>query len=340
MAIDADLNAGLINDEEAKRRRREVGGGSRLLRSMDGASKFVKGDAIAAIVIVAINLVGGSRSASCNSTCHSRSDQDVQPAHRRDGLVAQSRRCSSRSRPVSSHPGGRDGPRFPTCCTSSPGTRRRSSSAAARSARSRSSRVSLKIPFFIVGGAAAPVGNRLPSDARSKRARRRQEVRSHPSRCRRTRPERLVGEMRVEPLELEIAYDLIDLVDPAKAATCSTACARSAQARARARRGHPARADARQPRAAASTYAVRVNGVDVGRGEAPRVTSSSRRRRGLAPGTRRANPSSGFPHVGAIEFRHQAEITGATVVDRASVITTHLPRSCAATRAGSSAAKT
>ncbi len=59
MAIDADLNSGLINDVEAKRRRREVAEEADFYGAMDGASKFVKGDAIAAIVIVAINLIGG-----------------------------------------------------------------------------------------------------------------------------------------------------------------------------------------------------------------------------------------------------------------------------------------
>src|SRR5262245_22437212 len=59
MAIDADLNAGIINEEEAKRRRREIAEEADFYGAMDGASKFVKGDAIAAIVIVAINLVGG-----------------------------------------------------------------------------------------------------------------------------------------------------------------------------------------------------------------------------------------------------------------------------------------
>ncbi len=59
MAIDADLNSGLINEDEAKRRRREVAEEADFYGAMDGASKFVKGDAIAAIVIVAINLIGG-----------------------------------------------------------------------------------------------------------------------------------------------------------------------------------------------------------------------------------------------------------------------------------------
>lgn len=59
MAIDADLNAGLINDEEAKRRRAEVAEEADFYGSMDGASKFVRGDAIAGILITAINIIGG-----------------------------------------------------------------------------------------------------------------------------------------------------------------------------------------------------------------------------------------------------------------------------------------
>ncbi len=59
MAIDADLNAGLINQEEAKRRRVEVTSEADFYGSMDGASKFVKGDAVAGLMILFINLIGG-----------------------------------------------------------------------------------------------------------------------------------------------------------------------------------------------------------------------------------------------------------------------------------------
>ncbi|WP_367848639.1 flagellar biosynthesis protein FlhA [Rhodoferax sp. WC2427] len=59
MAVDADLNAGLINEKEAKRRRAEVGEEADFFGSMDGASKFVRGDAIAGILILLINIVGG-----------------------------------------------------------------------------------------------------------------------------------------------------------------------------------------------------------------------------------------------------------------------------------------
>ena len=59
MAVDADLNAGLIDEAEAKRRRAEVGEEAEFFGSMDGASKFVRGDAIAGILILLINIFGG-----------------------------------------------------------------------------------------------------------------------------------------------------------------------------------------------------------------------------------------------------------------------------------------
>ncbi len=59
MAVDADLNAGLIDEKEAKRRRAEVGEEADFFGSMDGASKFVRGDAVAGILILLINIFGG-----------------------------------------------------------------------------------------------------------------------------------------------------------------------------------------------------------------------------------------------------------------------------------------
>ncbi len=59
MAIDADLNAGLIDEREARRRRQEIEREADFYGAMDGASKFVRGDAIAGLVIIAINIVGG-----------------------------------------------------------------------------------------------------------------------------------------------------------------------------------------------------------------------------------------------------------------------------------------
>lgn len=59
MAVDADLNAGLIDDGEAKRRRAEILQDANFYGAMDGSSKFVKGDAVAGIIITLINIIGG-----------------------------------------------------------------------------------------------------------------------------------------------------------------------------------------------------------------------------------------------------------------------------------------
>ncbi|MBF0108502.1 MAG: flagellar biosynthesis protein FlhA [Magnetococcales bacterium] len=59
MAVDADLNSGLISEAEAKARRREIEAESEFFGAMDGASKFVRGDAVAGIIITLVNIVGG-----------------------------------------------------------------------------------------------------------------------------------------------------------------------------------------------------------------------------------------------------------------------------------------
>jgi flagellar biosynthesis protein FlhA len=59
MAIDADLNAGLLTPDDAKKRRQEVATEADFYGSMDGASKFVKGDAVAGVLILAVNIIGG-----------------------------------------------------------------------------------------------------------------------------------------------------------------------------------------------------------------------------------------------------------------------------------------
>jgi flagellar biosynthesis protein FlhA len=59
MSIDADLNAGMINEAEARRRRKEIADEADFYGAMDGASKFVRGDAIAAVIIILVNIIGG-----------------------------------------------------------------------------------------------------------------------------------------------------------------------------------------------------------------------------------------------------------------------------------------
>ena len=90
MAIDADLSSGLINEKEAQRRRRELEEESSFFGSMDGASKFVRGDAIAGLIITAVNIFGGI---VIGVTRHGMSLQDAADVFTKlsvgDGLVSQ-----------------------------------------------------------------------------------------------------------------------------------------------------------------------------------------------------------------------------------------------------------
>lgn len=60
MSIDSDLNSGLINEQQAKQRRNDLERETQFFGAMDGASKFVKGDATAGIIITLIDLIGGT----------------------------------------------------------------------------------------------------------------------------------------------------------------------------------------------------------------------------------------------------------------------------------------
>ena len=59
LAVDADLNAGLITEAEARQRRKDIQRSADFYGAMDGASKFVRGDAVAALIIVFVNIIGG-----------------------------------------------------------------------------------------------------------------------------------------------------------------------------------------------------------------------------------------------------------------------------------------
>ena len=89
MAIDADLNAGIIDEKEARERRKTIARESEFHGAMDGASKFVKGDAIAGIIITGINIVGGLTIGVLNGMPVARAATNYTLLTVGDGLVSQ-----------------------------------------------------------------------------------------------------------------------------------------------------------------------------------------------------------------------------------------------------------
>jgi flagellar biosynthesis protein FlhA len=324
MAIDADLNAGLIDESEARRRRQEVAAEADFYGAMDGASKFVKGDAVAAIIITVINLVGGfgvgilQRHLSPGDAINTYSLLSVG-----DGLVSQLpalmlsvatglivtrsategdmgasvvRQLSQHRMPIQIAGGAV----LALCLV--PGLP--------------------KIPFLVVGGAVLVAAQRLKKGAPETEA----ESAEAAETVAPDSPEALLGEMRVDPLELALAPDLVALVDPSTGDLLD---------RVRALRRKMAlelglvmppvrtRDDLDLP---LSTYVVRISGVEAARGQAPpgTVLAIGDGLDGL-PGRAGQEPVFGLAGKWIpAELHYQAELAGATVVDRASVIITHM----------------
>jgi len=326
MAIDADLNAGIITEEEAKRRRHDIAAEADFYGAMDGASKFVKGDAMAAVIITAINLVGGlvvgvmQRGMDIADAASVYSLLTVG-----DGLVSMipALLVSISSGLIVTRAAG-DGD-LGTDVLAQFARQHRSLRTGAAAVAALAVVPGLpKVPFLVVGAAGWFLSGRLAAQAE-------QAALPPPPEPEPVvppdSPETLARDMRVEPLELELAYDLVELVDLTTGGDLLD--------RVRALRRKLAlelgiviptirtRDNLDLP---PHTYVIRVHGVELGRGEAPPgmvlVISDD-----LAPlpGEAVREPVFGLPAKWVpVEFRQQAELMGATVVDRASMITTHL----------------
>ncbi|MEV1289857.1 flagellar biosynthesis protein FlhA [Micromonospora sp. NPDC049679] len=323
MAIDADLNAGLIDESEARRRRAEVASEADFYGAMDGASKFVKGDAIAAIIITLVNLVGGfivgmmQHGMSAGEAIQTYSLLSVG-----DGLVSQIPAL------LLSVATGLIVTRSAT--EGDMGTNVAQQLGQHKLALQIGGGASLalcaipglpKIPFLLVGGGILLLAQRLPS-ANSPTT----DTPEIPSGTAPDSTESLIGEMRVDPLELALSPDLVDLVDPSSGDLLDRVRAlRRKMAMELGMVMPPVRThdDLDLP---LSTYVIRISGVEVGRGQAPPGTVLAIGD-GLQSLPGRAGTEPVFGLAGKwvpAELHYQAELTGATVVDRASVIITHL----------------
>jgi flagellar biosynthesis protein FlhA len=323
MAIDADLNAGLIDEVEARKRRAEVAAEADFYGAMDGASKFVKGDAIAAIVITMINLIGGfvvgmiQKGLSPVEAVQKYSLLSVG-----DGLVSQipalllsvatglivTRSAtdgdmgSNVAQQLSQHRNAlriAGGAALALCVI--PGLP--------------------KIPFLVAGGIMLFVAQRVPATKADETDENQTDAVRQPDAT-----ETLLGEMRVDPLELALSPDLVDLVDGAGGDLLDRV--RSLRRKMALDLGivmPPVRTrdDLDLP---LSTYAIRISGVDVAQGQAPPGTVLAiGENLDFLPGRAGVEPVFGLAGKWVpAELRHQADLSGATVVDRASVVITHL----------------
>jgi flagellar biosynthesis protein FlhA len=325
MAIDADLNSGLIDEDEARRRRAEVHAEADFYGSMDGASKFVKGDAIAAIVITLVNLIGGF---AVGVAQHGMSLGDAVSTYSLlsvgDGLVSQIPALLLSvatglivTRSTSDSDMGSD-------ILRQIGARQMPLRVAGGAALALCLIPGLpKLPFIVSGGLMLLFSNRVPTAAPEAEA----PLDAAEVRGELETPEDLAMEIQVDPLGLELAADMIDVVDPD---TGGDLLKRVKALRRKVANDLGIVIPPLRTRDSmdlpASTYAIKLFGVEVARGEAPRgQVLAIGDFLGSLPGTPTREPVFGLDAKWiSAELRHQAELGGATVVDRSAVITTHL----------------
>jgi flagellar biosynthesis protein FlhA len=325
MAIDADLHAGAIDEKEAKRRRQEVADEADFYGAMDGASKFVRGDAIAAIVITAINLIGGL---AIGVAQHHLSLSDAISTYSLlsvgDGLVSQIPALLLSlstaiivTRAATEHDLGHD------VLTQLSRYRRIVRTTGLVMAGLAIIPGLPKLPFLLVGGSVFFFGSRLPKEPATRDA----EPEQAPAVVAADTPESIAAGIAVEQLVLELGLELIDLVqterggdllDRVKALRRNVASELGIvmpQVHTRDNLDLPP-----------SVYAIRVQGVEVARGEAPRgkLLAVGQNLEELAGVETRDPAFGGRAKWIPAELSHQAVIAGVTVVDRSAVVTTHL----------------
>ncbi|MDN4173542.1 flagellar biosynthesis protein FlhA [Nocardioides sp. SOB77] len=325
MAIDADLNSGLIDEDQARQRRAEVHAEADFYGAMDGASKFVKGDAIAAIVITLVNLLGGfavgmvQRGMSAGDAVQTYSLLTVG-----DGLVSQiPALLLSVATGLVVTRGVGDGDMGSDIIRQL--TRQRTPLRVAGGAALALCLIPgmPKIPFLLAGGAFLLVSTRVEQDPAPAEPDETPAAIGPPA----DTPELLAAEIQVDPLSLELSADLIDLVDRdaggdllerVKALRRKVALETGVlipPVRTRDNLELPLR-----------TYVIKLFGIEVARGEAPRGTVLAiGDHLASLPGELTREPVFGLEAKWIpAELAHQAEIGGATVVERTAVMTTHL----------------
>ena len=325
MAIDADRASGAIDEQEARRRRQEIADEADFYGAMDGSSKFVRGDAIAAIVITMVNLVGGltigivQRHLGITQAIDTYSLLSVG-----DGLVSQIPALLLSlstgiivTRAAGEHDLGH------SVVQQLSRFRRVVRTAGLIMAVLAAVPGLPKLPFMIIGCSVFFLGRRLPSDGQDKSA----VVELSPSEIPEETPEALAAAMAVEPLSLEIGIELIDLVQVDRGGDLLERVKLL-------RRNIANELGIVMPRVhtrdnldlPSAEYAIKVHGVEVARGQAPRgrLLAIGENLDGLSGIDTRDPAFGGRAKWIPVGLSHQAAVAGVTVVDRSAVITTHL----------------
>jgi flagellar biosynthesis protein FlhA len=329
MAIDADLSAGLIDEKQARKRRDEIARAADFYGAMDGSSKFVKGDAIAGLLITAINIVGGIFIGVIQKglpISQAMSQYTILTVG--DGLVTQipALIISTAAGIMVTH--------------SASGSKMGVALASQLSAQPRSMTIAggvlgafglvpglPKLPFLVLGSGLLILG-RVAATAEKKR------IATDAAKQVAAAPPAPIADpmsdlLQIDPIELEVGYALIPLVDEKQGGDLldrlSMLRKQSAQELGILVPAIRIRDDIRLP---ANEYIIKLRGAEIARGEVmPRflLALDTGRVIGNIEGIDTIDPSFGMPARWiATTKRVEAEALGYVVVEPATVVATHL----------------
>jgi flagellar biosynthesis protein FlhA len=335
MAIDADLNAGLITDEDARNRRAEIGREADFYGAMDGASKFVKGDATAAVIITAINLIGGivvgvlQHHIGFSQATHTYSLLTVG-----DGLAAQipALLISVATGIIVTRSGGSDNDLGTDLANQVLGQRKAPLVAGVVVICFAAVPGLPKLPFLFIGGIMAAIGwsvrNGMPDELAAAAA-----AAALPAPTDADKPaaprEEVLRELSIDPLELGIGFGLVPLVDRRTGGSLvrRVSMIRRQIASELGMVIPPVRIHD-EVDLDSHEYVVKVRGTVVARGmimAGHHLAMDPGDAVGTLPGIPTTEPAFGLPAIWIPEVQHaEAEALGYTVVDGESVIVTHL----------------
>ncbi len=331
MAIDADLNAGLVDEGEARRRREEISKEADFFGAMDGASKFVRGDAIAGLIITFINLVGGlaigvfQQGMPIAKAAATYSILTVG-----DGLVAQvpAILISTAAGIVVSR-SSEDAHLGATMTTQLLSQTRAIGVASALLFGLGLFPGLPKFPFFLLAGLSGGVAYYLTQEKKAEIRREEEVAAAAPTEAPSTAPESMEPYLQVDLLELDVGYSLIPLVDARQNGELLERI-RSIRRQFATEMGLvvPPLHIRDNLQLKPGEYIILLKGVEVARGEIMMdhfLAMDTGTVESAVPGIPTTEPAFNLPALWITPAnKERAQFVGYTVVDPATVVATHL----------------
>jgi len=330
MAIDADLSAGMIDEKEARRRRKNLEGESSFFGAMDGASKFVRGDAIAGLLVVLINVIGGmiigilQQNLSFTDAAHAYTLLSVG-----DGLVTQvpALIVSIAAGLLVSKAGVAGAADKALLSQLSSYPKALGMSAAVMLVMSLLPGIPM-IPFLILGGGTAALAYTI--NRRNKLAIAAETKKTEVAQAAAPAEEPMSATLKMDDLKIELGYALLPLVNAPDGSDRLTEQIKALRRSLAIEMGFvmPAVRILDNVQLDANSYVIKIKEVEAGTGKVwhgQYMVMDPAGNQVTLPGVHTTEPTFGLPATWIdAALKEEASVKGYTVVDAATVLATHL----------------